>query len=113
MSQPKSIPERSQIAPEFTWNTADLYPTDQAWQEDFARLQAMAPQLASYAGRLAESADTLYQYVTLEQEAGELLVKLMDYAQRKSGRGHPGARVPGHGGQDHQPVCGLLPGGVL
>ena len=84
MSQPKSIPERSQIAPEFTWNTADLYPTDQAWQEDFARLQAMAPQLASYAGRLAESADTLYQYVTLEQEAGELLVKLMDYAQRRS-----------------------------
>ena len=84
MSQPKSIPERSQIAPEFTWNTADLYPTDQAWQEDFARLQAMAPQLASYAGRLAESADTLYQYVTLEQKTGELLVKLMDYAQRKT-----------------------------
>ena len=67
MSQPKAIPERAQIAPEFTWNTADLYPTDQAWQEDFARLQAMVPQLASYAGRLSERADTLYQYVTLEQ----------------------------------------------
>ena len=84
MSQAKAIPERSQIAPEYTWNTADLYPTDQAWQEDFSRLQAMVPQLAAYAGRLGESADTLYQYVTLEQEAGELLVKLMDYAQRKS-----------------------------
>ena len=84
MSQAKAIPERSQIAPEYTWNTADLYPTDQAWQEDFSRLQAMVPKLAAYAGRLEESADTLYQYVTLEQEAGELLVKLMDYAQRKS-----------------------------
>ena len=84
MSQAKAIPERSQIAPEFTWNTADLYPTDQAWQEDFSRLQAMVPKLAAYAGRLGESADTLYAYVTLEQEAGELLVKLMDYAQRRS-----------------------------
>ena len=84
MSQAKAIPERSQIAPEYTWNTADLYPTDQAWQEDFSRLQAMVPKLAAYAGRLGESADTLYEYVTLEQEAGELLVKLMDYAQRRS-----------------------------
>ena len=84
MSQPKSIPERSAIAPEFTWNTADLYPTDQAWQEDFSRLQAMIPRLAAYAGRLGEEAGTLYEYVTLEQEAGELLVKLMDYAQRRS-----------------------------
>ena len=84
MSQAKAIPERSQIAPEYTWNTADLYPTDQAWQEDFSRLQAMVPKLAAYAGRLEESADTLYAYVTLEQEAGELLVKLMDYAQRRS-----------------------------
>ena len=75
MSQPKAIPERSQISPEYTWNTADLYPTDQAWQEDFDRLQSMVPQLASYAGRLQESADTLYQYVTLSQQAGELLVR--------------------------------------
>ena len=43
MSQAKAIPERIQIAPEYTWNTADLYPTDQAWQEDFSRLQAMVP----------------------------------------------------------------------
>ena len=84
MSQAKAIPERIQIAPEYTWNTADLYPTDQAWQDDFSRLQAMVPQLAAYTGRLGESSDTLYAYVTLEQEAGELLVKLMDYAQRKS-----------------------------
>ena len=47
MSQSKAIPERAQIAPEFTWNTADLYPTDQAWQEDFSCLQAMVPKLSA------------------------------------------------------------------
>ena len=37
-----------------------------------------------YAGRLDSGADALYDYVTLEQEAGERLSKLLDYAQRKS-----------------------------
>ena len=84
MSQPKAIPERSQIPEEFTWNTADLYPTDQAWREDFSRLQGEIPKLSSYTGRLGESAELLYEYVTLEQETGERLIKLMDYAQRRS-----------------------------
>ena len=60
MSQAKAIPERSQIAPEYTWNTADLYPTDQAWQEDFSRLQAMVPKLAAYAGRCVENGILMY-----------------------------------------------------
>ncbi len=38
MSKQKSIPQRDAIPQEYTWNTADLYPNDQAWQEDFSRL---------------------------------------------------------------------------
>lgn len=37
MSQQKTIPERSAIPQPYTWNTADLYPSDQAWQEDLDR----------------------------------------------------------------------------
>lgn len=84
MSEPKKIPERGEIPQEFTWNTADLYPTDQAWQEDFVRLQGLTGKLAGYEGRLGESGAVLYEFVTLEQEAGELLSKLLDYAQRRS-----------------------------
>ena len=84
MSQQKTIPERSAIPQPDTWNTADLYPTDQAWQEDFVRLQGLTTRLAEYEGRLGGSAAVLYGFLTLEQEAGELLVRLMDYAQRRS-----------------------------
>ena len=84
MSQQKTIPERSAIPQPYTWNTADLYPTDQAWQEDLTRLQGLTHQLAEYEGRLCGSAAVLYDFLTLEQEAGELLVRLMDYAQRRS-----------------------------
>lgn len=52
MSQQKTIPERSAIPQPDTWNTADLYPTDQAWQEDFVRLQGLTTRLAEYEGRL-------------------------------------------------------------
>ena len=48
MSQQKIIPERSAIPQPDTWNTADLYPSDHAWQEDFVRLQGLTTRLAEY-----------------------------------------------------------------
>ena len=84
MSKQKSIPQRDAIPQEYTWNTADLYPTDEAWKEEFQTLKSLTQKLEGYAGRLGESAQTLYDFVTLEQQAGEMLSKLMDYAQRKS-----------------------------
>ena len=84
MSKQKSIPQRDAIPQEYTWNTADLYPTDEAWKEEFQTLTSLTQKLEGYAGRLGESAQTLYDFVTLEQQAGEMLSKLMDYAQRKS-----------------------------
>ena len=32
MADHKSIPQRSQIPVEHTWNTADIYPSDEAWE---------------------------------------------------------------------------------
>ncbi len=84
MSTAKTIPQRSEIPQEFTWDTTHLYPTDQAWEEDFVRLKGQVEELAGYEGRLGESADTLYAFVTLGQDAGERLSRLMNYAQRKS-----------------------------
>ncbi|MBC5729411.1 oligoendopeptidase F [Pseudoflavonifractor hominis] len=84
MPDHKTIPLRSEIPEAYTWNTADLYPTDDAWHTDAQLLRTQIDTLGSYAGRLGSGADTLYDYVTLEQEAGERLSKLLDYAQRKS-----------------------------
>ena len=45
----KQIPERSQLAPETTWQITDLYPTDEAWQaarKDFlALLERIPPEV--------------------------------------------------------------------
>ena len=84
MPDHKTIPLRSEIPADYTWNTADLYPTDDAWHTDAQLLRTQIETLGGYAGRLDSGADALYDYVTLEQEAGERLSKLLDYAQRKS-----------------------------
>ncbi|MDD3164716.1 MAG: oligoendopeptidase F [Oscillospiraceae bacterium] len=78
------IPERNALQAEDQWNLADLYPTDAAWQQDFDALKALVAQIPTYRGRLAQSAQTLMEYVTLDTRVGELLDKLMNYAQRKS-----------------------------
>ena len=80
MSDAKKIPQRSEIPVEYTWNTADIFPSDQAWEEEFAQVQALVRTLPSYQGRLGESADTLYEYLTRSVEAGDRASNLHRYA---------------------------------
>ncbi|MGN0985706.1 MAG: oligoendopeptidase F [Candidatus Enterenecus sp.] len=79
----KKILERSEIPEQYTWNTGDLFPSDQAWEEAFAEVQTYIPRLSAFAGRLCESAATLYEYVTLDEELDQKLSRLFNYAQRK------------------------------
>lgn len=83
MTDMKKIPERSQVPVEDTWNLADIYYSDEAWQQDLEATRALAQKLPGYAGRLGESTHTLYEYVELEQQVGEHLTELANYAQRK------------------------------
>lgn len=79
----KKIPERSEIPVQYTWNTDDLFVSDEAWQEAYDAVQSKIPQLASYAGRLSESAATLYEYIKLDEELSEEISPIANYAQRK------------------------------
>lgn len=80
MADTKKIPQRSEIPAENTWNTADIYPTDEAWEKEFDETQALARTLPGYAGRLGESAKTLYEYLTLSMRVGDQLTNLYRYA---------------------------------
>ena len=80
----KTIPQRDQVPQQYTWKLSDIYETPDAWQQDFDTLKAQIPHLAAYAGRLGESADTLYAYLEEEQEAGTRFSNLLNYAQRGS-----------------------------
>lgn len=51
--------ERSKIDDKYKWNLADLYPGDEAWEADFAKLEEALPRLRSYKGKMKDSAVAL------------------------------------------------------
>ena len=90
MSDVKKIPERSEIPEQYTWNTADIFPSDEAWEEEFESFKEAAKVLPTYAGRLGESAQTLYEYMELSMALGKRMGLLFNYASRKT---HQDTRV--------------------
>ncbi len=78
------IRERHEIPEEDKWAIEDLYASDEAWEADLAKLQEDQKTLESYAGRLGESGQTLYDFLHFEEELGEKLGRLAGYCMRKS-----------------------------
>ncbi len=78
------IRERHEIPEEDKWAIEDLYPSDEAWEADLASLQEDQKTLESYAGRLCESSQTLYEYMHFEEELGLKIGRLAGYCMRKS-----------------------------
>ncbi len=83
MTTAQALPKRSEIPTELTWNLEAIYPTDADWEAEFARVAARLPEVASYAGRLGESARTLLAAFTTRDQIAEALGKLFVYAHMR------------------------------
>ena len=59
MEEIKKIPHRSEVDPKYTWATEDIYVSDEAWKADTEKLAPMLEKIASYEGRLGESANVI------------------------------------------------------
>ena len=84
MEETNKIKKRSEIPVEDTWAIEDLYPSDEAWEETLQTLEADKNTLASDAGRLAESAQTLYDFLYTSEMTGVKASRLANYCMRKS-----------------------------
>ncbi|HRI57889.1 MAG TPA: oligoendopeptidase F, partial [Anaerolineae bacterium] len=73
MTEITSLPLRSEIPVEQTWDLASVYPTPADWEAACAELTAQLPALAAFRGRLAEGPATLLALLSPMQEAGVLL----------------------------------------
>ena len=80
MAKDMKILKRSEMDPNFCWNTADLYPDDQAWTAAFEAAKALPEEIAAYRGRLGESAETLYTYLCRLEEINHQVEQLFVYA---------------------------------
>jgi len=84
MSETKKIRQRHEIPVKDTWAVEDLYPTDEAWEQELATIEADKNALAAYAGKLGASAENLLAYLTLMEQVDEKAGRLGNYAMRKA-----------------------------
>lgn len=77
----QSVPPRSEIAPEHTWDPSSVFATDADWEREIAQVNQELPALAAYRGRLAEGPATLLAYLQASEQALASVGKVYVYAQ--------------------------------
>jgi len=75
-----SIPLRSELAPQDTWDLSTLFANDAAWNEGLASFEQMAERIASFQGTLGKSAESLAAYMDFSRDLGILGERLYYYA---------------------------------
>ena len=83
MSEGK-LRKRSEIPVEDTWAIEDLYVNDDAWEQEFATLDAEQAALAAFDGHLADSGERLYAYLSKTEEINQKCSKLANYTMRQA-----------------------------
>jgi len=77
------IPKRDEVPQELTWNLADIFATDEQWEEEFKALQADIPKIKDFQQTLGESAENLYQLLSFQDNISERLGKLYTYSHMR------------------------------
>ncbi len=77
---PKQLPQRSEVPVEYTWDAASIFPTDQEWEAEMARVPEAIRAVSQYAGRLGESGAVLADWLDSKSELEARLGKLHVYA---------------------------------
>jgi len=77
----KSVPPRSAIAREYTWNAESVYASPEAWEAECRSIAAALPGLARFQGRLGESGEVLADALAARDELAQRIGKLVFYAR--------------------------------
>lgn len=64
----QTIPARSELDPQFTWATTDLFPSDEAWEAQIPEIQKTVEQLKACKGTLGQGAQSLLAFLKLQDQ---------------------------------------------
>lgn len=75
---------REEIDEQYRWDLSSIFESDEAFLAALEEAKKLPPQFASFQGKISASAADLLAYLKLDDEAGLILTKLVNYAERKS-----------------------------
>jgi oligoendopeptidase F len=76
----KKLPRRNEVSLSNTWDIGSIYATPEAWEAAFAQLEAELPSLASYRGKITESAAALLNWLHVNDRLEPEVRRLFNYA---------------------------------
>jgi oligoendopeptidase F len=84
MTEVHTLPLRSEVPVDHTWDLESVYPTAAAWETAYRGVEARLPELSVYRGRLGDSPATLAAFLDAYQEAAIEMGKVNLYASNGS-----------------------------
>ena len=98
--------KRSEIDDKYKWNLGDIYNTDEAWEEDFKKLQGIMPTLGSLKEEaLQKSASSLASALKKLDEASLLCERLFVYAKMRRDEDQRKLKISGNDRQGDVALC--------
>lgn len=75
-----SVPARSEVPVERTWDVQSVLPNDDAWEAAIGAFEEQLPVVAGFSGRLGESGSVLAEFFERQSALYEVLGKIYVYA---------------------------------
>ncbi|BAB06575.1 peptidase [Halalkalibacterium halodurans C-125] len=79
----KTLPKRSEIPVDLTWDLEAIFSTDEEWEKEFNEVKGLIPSLVQFKGKLSQSAEILYAALQQQDEITERLGRLYTYAHMR------------------------------
>src|SRR3712207_9046700 len=71
---------RSEIALEHTWDTSNVFPSDEAWEAELVRVDQQLPTLTRFRGHLGDNPAMLADWLDASEQLRRSLGKIYLYA---------------------------------
>lgn len=102
MSQQLTREEQERKYPNDTWDLTTIFKNDEAFEEALKEVEGYLSKEKQFKGHLADSADTLYDALALEDEIGTKLEKVYVYAHLKQDQDTSNDKYTGFESRAHQ-----------
>ena len=79
MTETKTLPKRSDVPVEMTWDLTHIYDSPESWETEFNALESELPAFDAFKGTLNQAA-RLLECLTLRDETGVIISKLYSWA---------------------------------
>ena len=78
-----SVPERSDVDTEYTWDLSNLYATDEDWEAAYEDVEERITDLEAYEGRATDDGETLLDTLETREELFRTLSNVVSYARMR------------------------------